>query len=115
MKHLKQEHGQGFLYMQNNARPHTAKKTLAFLRKEKVKVLEWPPQSLGLSPIENLWGIIKRRLYSDRTMFSSKQALIDSVLHEWNSIETSVCEHLVDSMPKRLNEVMKTHGYPIKI
>jgi len=26
--------------MQDDARPHTAKKTLAFLRKEKVKVLE---------------------------------------------------------------------------
>jgi hypothetical protein len=41
--------------------------------------------------------------------------LIDSVLHEWNNIEISVCEHLVDSMPKRLQEVFKTHGYPIKI
>jgi transposase len=115
MKHLNREHGRGFLFMQDNARPHTAKKTLAFLRKEKIKILEWPPQSPDLNPIENLWAIIKRRLYSDRTMFSSKQALIDSVLHEWNNIEISVCEHLVDSMPKRLQEVFKTHGYPIKI
>ncbi|KAI3655978.1 hypothetical protein MP638_006445 [Amoeboaphelidium occidentale] len=115
MKHLKQEHGQGFVFMQDNARPHTAKKTLAFLRKEKIKILEWPPQSPDLNPIENLWAIIKRRLYSNRNVFSAKQTWIDSVLHEWNSIETSVCEHLVDSTPKRLNEVMKTHGYPIKI
>jgi transposase len=115
MKHLKQEHGQGFLFMQNNARPHTAKKTLAFLRKEKIKILEWPPQSPDLNPIENLWAIIKRRLYSNRNVFSAKQTLIDSVLHKWNSIETSVCERLVDSMPKRLNEFMKTHCYPIKI
>jgi hypothetical protein len=38
-KHLKQEQGQGFLFMQNNARHYTAKKTLAFLRKEKIKIL----------------------------------------------------------------------------
>ncbi|KAI3661919.1 hypothetical protein MP638_005960 [Amoeboaphelidium occidentale] len=115
MKHLKQEHGQGFVFMQDNARPHTVKKTLAFLRKEKIKILEWPTQSPDLNPIENLWAIIKRRLYSDHTMFTPKHALIDSVLHEWNNIEDSVCEHLVNSVPKRLNEVMKTHGYPIKI
>jgi hypothetical protein len=40
MKHLNREHGRGFLFMQDNARPHTAKKTLAFLRKEKIKILE---------------------------------------------------------------------------
>ncbi|KAI3661947.1 hypothetical protein MP638_005988 [Amoeboaphelidium occidentale] len=115
MKHLKQEHRQGFVFMQDNARPHTVKKTLAFLRKEKIKILEWPTQSPDLNPIENLWAIIKRRLYSDHTMFTPKHALIDSVLHEWNNIEDSVCEHLADSMPKRAKEAFKTHGYPIKI
>jgi transposase len=48
--------------MHDNALPHTAKKTLAFLRKEKVKVLELPPQSPDLNLIENLWGIMKKRL-----------------------------------------------------
>jgi transposase len=54
MKLLKQEHEEGFLFMENNARPHTAKKTLAFLRKEKIKILEWSPHSPDLNTIENL-------------------------------------------------------------
>ncbi|KAI3659464.1 hypothetical protein MP638_004526 [Amoeboaphelidium occidentale] len=114
MKHLKQELGQGFVFMQDNARSPTAKKTLAFLRKEKDKVLEWPPRSPDLNPIENLWRIMKKRLYKDHTKFTSKQVLIDSVLHEWSKIQPIVCEHLVDSVPKRLKEVMKIHGYPKK-
>jgi hypothetical protein len=48
-------------------------------------------------------------------MFTSKQVLIDSVLHQLNNIQPTVCEHLNDNVPTRLKEVMKTHGYPIKI
>jgi hypothetical protein len=58
---------------------------------------------------------MKKRLYKDHTKFTSKQVLIDSVLHQWNNNQPTVREHLVDNVPKRLKEVMKTHGYPIKI
>jgi transposase len=101
--------------LQNNARPHNAKKTLAFLRKEKVKVLEWQPQSPDLNPIENLWGIMKKRLYKDHTKFTSQQVLIDSVLHQLNNIQPTVREHLVDNVFKCFKEVVKTHGNPKKI
>jgi hypothetical protein len=57
---------------------------------------------------------MKKRLYKYQTKFTSKQVLIDSVLHQWNNIQPPVCGHLVDSEPKRLKEVMKTHGYPKK-
>jgi hypothetical protein len=58
---------------------------------------------------------MKKRLYKDHTKFTSKQVFIDSVLHQWSNIRPTVCEHLVDNVPKRLEEVMKTHSYPIKI
>jgi hypothetical protein len=87
--------------MQDNASPHTAKKTLAFLRKEKVKILEWPPQSPDLNPFKNLWQLLREGSILIVMSFTAKQSLIDSVLHEWNSIDNSVCEHLVDSIPKR--------------
>jgi hypothetical protein len=57
---------------------------------------------------------MKKRLQKDHTNFTSK-VLIDSALHQWNNIQPTVCEHLVANVPKRLKEVKKTHGYPIKI
>jgi hypothetical protein len=55
LKHLNQKYGGRFVFMHNNARPQTAKKTLAVLRKEMIKVLEWSPQNPDLNPIEDLW------------------------------------------------------------
>jgi hypothetical protein len=40
LKRLNQKYGGRFVFMHDNARPHTAKKTLAFLRKEKIKILQ---------------------------------------------------------------------------
>ena len=41
--------------MQDNAPCHTAKSVKSFLARKKVQLIEWPPYSPDLSPIENLW------------------------------------------------------------
>ena len=38
---------------------HTTKATLEWRRNKKIKVLEWPSQSLNRNPIENLWYCLK--------------------------------------------------------
>ena len=43
-----------FLFMQDNARCHKATYVREFLQENHVPVMEWPPQSLDLNPIENL-------------------------------------------------------------
>jgi transposase len=41
--------------MHDNAPCHTANYIKAFLRRNRVELIEWPPYSPGLNPIENLW------------------------------------------------------------
>ncbi|XP_059384661.1 putative nuclease HARBI1, partial [Carassius carassius] len=49
-------------FQHDNAKPHTAAITTAWLRRRRVRVLTWPACSPDLSPIENIWHIIKRKI-----------------------------------------------------
>ncbi len=51
--------GRPCVFQQDNAKPHTAAITTAWLHSRRVRVLNCPACSPDLSPIENIWCIIK--------------------------------------------------------
>ncbi len=62
------------VFQQDNEKPHTAAITTAWLRSRRVRVLNWPVCSPDLSPIENIWHIIKRNIVyvkENHKLFSS--------------------------------------------
>ncbi|KAG2464611.1 TCB1 transposase, partial [Polypterus senegalus] len=100
--------GRHALFQHGNDPKHTSKATVAFLKKNRVKVIEWPSMSPDLNPIEHLWGILKRQV--EHHSPSSIQALKEVILEEWKKIDVAICRQLVHSMPRTLGAVLKNHG-----
>lgn len=100
--------GRPCLFQQDNAKPHTARITKAWLRKKRVRMLDWPACSPDLSPIENVWRILKRKMRQrrPRTVAHLKRCLQE----EWDKLTPATLSHLISSMPKRLLSVVKRQG-----
>ena len=52
----------GFWLQQDNARPHIARETKLWMEKNGLKVMKWPAVSPDLDVIENVWGLMKKRI-----------------------------------------------------
>ncbi|KAI2660992.1 Transposable element Tc1 transposase [Labeo rohita] len=76
---------------------YTAKSTKSWLNDHGVGVLDWPANFPDLNPIENLWGVVKRKLRNK----SPKNAdeLKATVKETWASISPQQCHRLITSMP----------------
>ncbi len=100
--------GRPCVFQQDNAKPHTAAITTAWLRSRRVRVLNWPAYSPDLSPIENIWRIIKRKIRQrwPRTL----QQLETYIRQEWDQIPTPKLQKLITSMPRHLQTVLKRRG-----
>ena len=98
-----------WLFQQDNARPHTAKKTLRFLKEKGINLLEdWPPYSPDLNVIEYVWSIMKRRLSANPV--KSIPQMKQEIIKVWNELSLETINGLVDSMPKRLAYVIEKQG-----
>lgn len=100
--------GRPCIFQQDNAKPHTASITTSWLRRRRIRVLKWPACSPDLSPIENIWRIIKRKMQQRRP--KTVEQLEAFIRQEWDNIPIPKLEQLVSSVPRRLQTVIKRRG-----
>ncbi len=101
-----------FIFQQDLAPAHTAKGTKSWFNDHGVTVLDWPANSPDLNPIENLWGIVKRKMRDTRP--NNADELKATVKETWASIPPQQCHKLITSMPCRIEAVIKVKGAPTK-
>ncbi len=101
-----------FIFQQDVAPAHTAKGTKSWFNDHGVTVLDWPANSPDLNPIENLWGIVKRKMRDTRP--NNADDLKATVKETWASIPPQQCHKLITSMPRRIEAVIKAKGAPTK-
>ncbi len=101
-----------FIFQQDLAPAHTAKGTKSWFSDHGVTVLDWPANSPDLNPIENLWGIVKRKMRDTRP--NNADELKATVKETWASIPPQQCHKLITSMPHRIEAVIKAKGAPTK-
>ena len=100
----------GYTFMQDGAPPHTSNATKQFLADCNLDVMEWPPYSPDLNPIENLWGILVQRVYKDFRQFETEDDLMERLLAEWEKLKKEDWRPLILSMQDRCLHVIAKRG-----
>ena len=73
-----------------------------------IQVLSWPGNSPDLNPIENIWDHLARQIAKEK--FQNGKGLLEKLKVTWQEIPLPYLEKLVDSMPQRIEAVIKAKG-----
>ena len=99
---------EGILHVQQDNQPvHTANQIQEwFNRRPDIYLLEWPPNSPDMNPIENVWARVKGILRSNwaEPPVRTSGELWNRVLNAWQEVVTAIhlFHNLVDFMPCRM-------------
>jgi len=98
-------------FQQDNVRFHTTPDTITYLHNKGVTLVEWPPWSPDLNPIENLWNVLKARVYArfPQTMEEMEQVIRE----EYAAVDLNFISHICRNMPRRLQLLLENEGHKI--
>lgn len=71
---------------------------------------DWIENSPNLNPIEEVWSIIKRRINRRVSKILIRRQINEALTEEWKALKAEDFSHLIDSMPRRIQEVIDNDG-----
>ena len=104
--------------MQGNALIYKSKLVAKWFKENVVDVINWPPYSPDLNPIEHAWVHLKEMLHKKfpeiAYMRCSKEEVIEKLSEAlvicWNKIAPAFFQSLIDSMEERCGVVIEAKG-----
>lgn len=105
-----------FVFQHDRSPVHMAKAVQRLMDRVAITQLEWPARSPDLNVIENIWGLMKRRMSARRSPFRNGDALWTAIEAEWNDLrqDPHLVESLYSSLPKRMEAVIAANGEAIR-
>lgn len=104
----------GYIFQQDNDPKHTSRVASEFLAKKKIKKLPWPPSSPDMSIIEHVWDQIDRRVRARDHLPTNKEQLWEALQEEWVNFPMESLRTLYESMPHRIEALLKAKGQATK-
>ncbi|GFU99118.1 transposable element Tcb1 transposase [Trichonephila clavipes] len=75
-----------------------------------IELLPWPARSPDLSPIENTWSMVSKRLTQIAPLNASPDQIWQHVEAAWSAVPQEHIQNLFESMPRRVTAVISNNG-----
>ena len=105
---------QKFIFMQDGARAHLSKESKQFFKNEGFQPMEWPPNSPDLNPIENIWSVIKKKLWERREEVKNEEDIWRIKKEIWYKLNPDLFKKIYMSLPKQCEKVIFSKVLRIK-
>lgn len=89
---------------------HRARVVKDFVTREGITTLEWPAQSPDLNIIENCWKKMKHEINRNVHNLRTNDDLAAAVRQAWENIPLQFIQRLYQSIPRRIQAVIKSKG-----
>ena len=96
--------------MEDGAPTHTSKVAQNFRNTNSMEPLPHPAQSPDMNPIEHVWYLIKIAINKRHVKPRNEEELKRVLLEEWEKIDIKIINKLIDSMPRRVEQLVEVRG-----
>lgn len=107
---LARRHGENFMFVDDNSRPHRARIVTDYLREAGIDRMEWPAYSPDMNPIEHVWDMLHRAVQRRPNVPATLPELREAAIEEWRNLPQEDIDHIILRMPVRVQALITARG-----